>query len=225
MLEQWIQGVREAAGSPPTSLRTDTTERPADAQSVELHPSLSQISHAHSDITDRSFSLPDTGLYPNSPNYMEDHLYSEPQQYLDDIDSSVGYRPFRNGDVKDTSRRPSPLLVATRSYYPAFTASPDEVMFTSPMDVMPHAIYGSSNSQDGISSEMDPLNMHDSIWTWDGIDQPGSCGSTPTSTEFPWSPAATTKNTANYSPNQATHSLRCVSTHSTRPYLPHIAFC
>lgn len=217
MLEQWIQSDREAAGSPPTSLRTDTTERPVDAQSVELHPSLSQVSHAHSDITNRSLSLPDNGLLPNSPNYLEDHLHSESQRYLDDMDSSVEYGPFHKRNVKDASRRPSQLLVATRSYYPAFTATPDEVMFTSPMDVMPYAIYDSSNSQNGISSKMDLLNMRDSIWTGDGIDQPESCGSTPTPPEFARSPATTTKNTANYSPNQATHSLRCVSTHSIRP--------
>lgn len=224
-VDSWIiHNSREVFGSPPTSARTVTPDHPVKAISVELRPTLSQMSHAHSDITDRSFSVPDTGLYPNSPNYADNQIYIE-SKYIDDMDSSVSYGSFRNGDVKATSRRSSQLLpVATGSSFPTYTTSPDEVMFTSPMDVMSHAMFDSSISQDGVSSALDPMNINDSLWApWD-IDQPGSGVSTPYSTDA-WSATANAKKTANYSPNQ-TQSPRCVSIHSTDSptFLTHLCF-
>ncbi len=77
-LQRWLaQNSHEAIGSPPTSVRTVTPDHPIEAQSVELRPSLSQMSH-DSGLTDRSFSLPDTGVYPSNFNYNSDNqLYSE----------------------------------------------------------------------------------------------------------------------------------------------------
>jgi hypothetical protein len=216
MLERWIYS-HETIGSPPTSIRTVTPEHPIKAQSVELRPSLSQMSH-HSGITDRSFSLPDTGLYPNSLNYSDNQLYSE-SKYIDEIDSSVGHGSY-HGDAKG-SRRPSHLMmpVASGSSYPTYT-SPEEVMFTSPMDVVSQALFEPSITHDGVSAAMDPLNINDSLWPWDAIDQPESGGSTPFPTDIAWS-AGATKNSMNYSPNRATNSPRYVAIPPIDPHLPH----
>jgi hypothetical protein len=220
ILERWMsQNSHEANGSPPASVRTVTPEHSIKAQSVELRPSLSQMSH-HSSITDRSFSLPDTGHYPSSLNYSDNLLYSE-SKYIDDIDSSVGHASYHNGDAKGSSRRPSHMMpLATGASYPTYT-SPEEVMFTSPMDVMSQAMFEPSITHDGVSAAMDPLNTNDSLWTWDAIDQPESGGSTPFPTDIAWSAGATTKNPMNYSPNRATNSPRYVATHSMDPHLPH----
>jgi hypothetical protein len=221
ILQRWIsQGSHETIESPPTSLRTVTPEHSIKEQSVELRPSLSQMSH-HSGMTERSFSLPDTGLYPSSLNYSDNQLYSE-SKYIDEIDSSVGHGPYHNGDAKGSSRRPSHLMmpVATGSSYPTYT-SPEEVMFTTPMDVMSQTMFEPSITHDGVSAAMDPLNINDSLWTWDAIDQPESGGSTPFSTDIAWSPGATTKNSMSYSPNRATNSPRYVAIHSIGPHLPH----
>lgn len=220
ILERWIsQNSRETIGSPPTSIRTVTPEHPIKAQSVELRPSLSQMSH-HSGITDRSFSLPDTGLYPSSLNYSDNQLYSE-SKYIDEIDSTVGHGSYHNGDAKSSSRRPSHLMmpVATGSSYPTYT-SPEEVMFTSPMNVVPQAMFEPSITHD-VSAAMDPLNINDSIWAWDTIDQPESGGSTPFPTDMAWSAGTTTKNSMSYSSNDTTNSPRYVAIHSMDPHLPH----
>ena len=204
----WIsQTSSETIGNPPTSIRTVTPEHSVKAQSVELRPSLSQMSH-RSGITDRSFSLPDNGLYPSGLDY-SDNLYSE-SKYIDEIDSSVGYGSY-HGDAKSYSRRPSHLMmsVASGSSYPTYT-SPAEVMLPSPMDIMSQAMLEASITHDGVSA-MDPLNINDSFWNWDTIDQPESGRTTPFSTEMTWSAGATTRNSMSYSPNRATNSPRYVA--------------
>jgi len=213
ILERWIS--QNSRGSPPTSIRTVTPEHPIKAQSVELRTSLSQMSY-RSGITDRSFSLPDTGLYPNSLNYSDNQLYSE-SKYIDDIDSSVGHGSY-HGDAKG-SRRPSHLVmpVASGSSYSTYT-SPEEVMFTSPLNVMSQAMFEPSITHDSVSAAMDPLSINDSLWPWDAIDQTESGGSTP---DMAWSAGATTKNSMSYSPNRATNSPRYVATPPMDPHLPH----
>lgn len=192
MLKRWFsQSSVEAVESPPMSVRTVTSDHPDQAQSVELRPSLSQISFSissgHSDITDRSFNLPDAALYPNSPPYTDVQVYSE-SAYLDDLDSSVGQGSFHNGHPNDRVRRQSHLMpVATGSYTP-FTSSGEEVMFTSPRDVMSQAFFEHSISQDGLSPTLDPLNMDNQQWTWDGgNEQSGSGVSSPFSKDNAWS--------------------------------------
>jgi len=77
ILEQWVHSSRGAVGTPPTSLSTNTHERSVQAQSEGLYGTLPQLSFAPSDIAGRSFNLPDTDLYPNSPDYMENQIYSQ----------------------------------------------------------------------------------------------------------------------------------------------------
>lgn len=206
------------SSSSPASVRTVTSERPIKAQSVELRHSSSQISH-HSDMTDRSLSIPDNGLYFN---YNTDNLYSE-SKFIDEIDSSHG--SYHNGDAKSSSRRQSHMMpMVTGSSYQPFT-SPEEVMLTSPMDPMSQAMFEPGVTHDGISSAMNPLDINDSVWPqWDAMDHPeDSEGSTPYSSDIAWS-SATTKNLLNYSPNHTTNSTRYVVIHSVDPDLPHKFF-
>lgn len=208
-----LQSSQDAMGSPPASVRTVTSERPVKAQSVELSQSLSQNSH-HSGMTDRSLSLPDTGLYPN---YNTDNLYSE-SKYIDEIDSTHG--SYHNGDAKGSSRRQSHMMpIVTGSSYPAFK----EVMFTSPMDPMSQVMFEPSVTHDGISPAMNPMDMNDSPWPqWDGINQrEESEGSTPYSSDINWPAGAATKHTINYLSNHATNSPRYVVIQSVDSHLPH----
>jgi len=202
--------------SPPTSVRTITSERPIKAQSVELRQSLSQISH-HSDMTDRSLSVPDTNVYPN---FNSGNLYSE-SKFLDDFDSAHG--SYHNGDAKISSRRQSHMMpMVTGSSYQAFT-SPEEVMLTSPLDSISQTMFESSVPHDGIPPTMDPLDINGSLWpSWDPMDQQdGSEGSTPYSSDIAWSASTATKNPMNYSPTQTTNSSRYVVIRSMDPHLPH----
>lgn len=187
------------SSSPPASVRTVTSERPVKAQSVELRQSLSQISH-HSDMTDRSLSLPDTGLYPT---FSSDNMYSE-SKFIDEIDSSHG--SYHNGDAKVSSRRQSYMVpMITASSYQAFT-SPEEVMLTSPLDLMSQTMFEPSATHNGISSAMDPLDMNDSNWPhWD---TDGSEDSTPYSSDTTWTSNTAPKNPMNYSPHHTTNSTR-----------------
>jgi hypothetical protein len=207
-----LQSSHDAMGSPPASVRTVTSERPVKAQSVELSQTLSQISH-HSGMTDRSLSLPDTGLYPN---YNTDNLYSE-SKYIDEIDSTHG--SYHNGDAKGSSRRQSHMMpIVTGSSYPAFT-SPDEVMFTSPMDPMSQAMFEPSVTHDSISPAMNPMDMNDSPWPqWEREE---SEGSTPYSSDINWPAGAATKHTISYPSNHATNSPRYVVIQSVDSHLPH----
>ncbi len=219
-LQRWLaQSSHEVIGSPPTSVRTVTPDHSIKAQSVELRPSLSQMSH-NSGMTDRSFSLPDTGLFPSNHYNTDNQLYSE-SKYIDEFDSSVGHGSYHNGDSKGSRRQSQLMPMVTGSSYPTYT-SPEEVMFTSPMDVMSQTMFEPSLTHDGVSAAMDPLNINDSSWAqWDPIDQPESEGSTPYSSDMTWSASADTKNTMNYSPTHVTNSPRYVAIHSVDPHLPH----
>jgi hypothetical protein len=175
----------------------------------------------HSGIADRSFSLPDNGLYP-SLNYSDNQpcqLYSE-SRYIDEIDSSVAHVPYHNGDAKSSSRRAGYLMmsVADGSFYPTYTA-PREVSFSSPMDIMSQAMFEPDITQDGVSATMDPLNINDSFSTWDAIDQPESGGSTPSSIDMTWSAGSITGSPMGYSPNRTTNSPRYVTIPSIDPHL------
>jgi hypothetical protein len=80
-----------------------------------------------------------------------------------------------------------------------------------------------SITYDGVSAAMDPLNISDSLWGWDAIDQPESEGSIPFSTDIAWSAGATTKDFMSYSPNRAINSPRYVAIHSmASTFLTHI---
>jgi hypothetical protein len=218
-LERWFsQSSRESIGSPQNSFRTVTPEHSIKAQSVELLPSLSQMSH-RSGNTDRSFSLPDNGLYPSSLDFSDNRIYSE-LKCIDDMDSSVGHGSY-NEDAKSSSRRPSHLmLVSSGSSYPTHS-SPAEVMFASPMELMSQAMFEPVITH-GVSAPMDPLNIGDSLWaTWDSNDQPDSGESTPYSADMAWSAGPTTKNSMTYSPTRATNPPRYVAIPPMDPNLPH----
>jgi hypothetical protein len=68
-----------------------------------------------------------------------------------------------------------------------YTTFEDDVMFTSAMDLISFDMLDSSIPQNGIPSAM---NMQDSIWTYDGFEQPGSGVSTPFFADLPWSTGA-----------------------------------
>ena len=221
MLERWFsQSSVDAVGSPPMSVRTVTSDHPDQAQSVELRPSSSQISFSissgHSDITDRSFHLPDATLYPSSPPYTDVQVYSEPP-YLDEMDSSVRRGSFHNGLSNDSVRRPSRLLpVATGSYTP-FTSSGEEVMFTSPRDVMSHAFFEHNISQDDLSPTLDSLNIDNQPWTWDGGNEQSRSGvSSPFSKDNAWS----VPNAPNYTTSsQSQRYVSPILSHHTPSYI------
>jgi hypothetical protein len=86
--------------------------------------------------------------------------------------------------------------------------------FASPMNVMSQGMFEPSITHDGVSAEMDPLNIIDSLWD----DQPEPGGSTPSFIDMAWSVGATTKNSMSYSPNRATNSPRYVAIPSIDPH-------
>jgi hypothetical protein len=91
--------------------------------------------------------------------------------------------------------------------------------FASPMNVMSQGMFESSIIHDGVSAEMDPLNISDSLGARD--DQPESGGSTPTFSDMARSVGATTKNSMSYSPNRVTKLPRYVAIPSTDPHPPY----
>jgi hypothetical protein len=205
------------------SVRTVTSDHPDQAQSVELRPSLSQISFpissGHSDITDRSFNLSDA-LYPDSPPCTDGQVYSE-SAYLDEMNSSVRRGSFHNGLLNDSVRRQSRLmLLATGSYTP-FTSSGEEVMFTSPRDVTSEAFFEHSVSQDGLSPTLDPLDIDDQAWAWDGgNDQSGSGVSSSFLKDNAWS----VPNVPNYTTSfPSRRYVLPILSHYTPPYID--SFC
>jgi hypothetical protein len=146
---------------------------------------------------------------------------SPQSKYIDEINSSVGHASNHNGDAKGSSRYTSYMTrLATGNSYPTYSSA-DEVMFTSPMDVMPQAVLESSITHDDVSAAIDPMNINDSLWAWDEVGQPESGGSASFFPDMAWLTGVATKNPMNYSPNRAVNSLRYVATHSIDPYLLH----
>lgn len=225
MLERWFsQSSVEAVGSPPMSVRTVTSDHPDQAQSVELRPSLSQmsfpISSGHSDITDPSFNLPDAALYPNSPPYTDVQVYSE-SAYLDEMDASAGRGSFHNGLPNDSVRRRGRLVAMTTGSYTPFTSSGEEVMFTSPRDVMSQAFFEHSISQDDLSPTLDPLNIDDQTWPWDGGNEQSESGvSSPFTKDNAWSGPNVPNYTTSSQPQRYVPPILC---HHTPPYID--SFC
>jgi hypothetical protein len=91
--------------------------------------------------------------------------------------------------------------------------------FASPINVMSQGMFEPSITHDGVSAEMVPLNINDSLWAWD--DQPEPGGSTPSFIDMAWSVGATTKNSMSYSPSRVTNSPRYVAIPSTDPHPPY----
>jgi hypothetical protein len=218
LLEQYFsQSSLEAVPSPPLSVRTLVSEHPDEAQSAELHPSLSQMSFpnssGHSDITDSSFNLPDTGFYPSSPYNTDSHAHSE-STYADDINSSMRRGSFHNGTANGNMRRPGLLLpTTTGSSYPTLT-SPEEVVLTSPMDITSQPMFENNAPRDDFSSSLDPLTINPN-WRWDSAFDQGESGvSTPLSADGLWPAIPVTKTPLEYSSSPAGISPRYVYVHS-----------
>lgn len=215
MLERYLsQNSHDTVPSPPRSVRTVISEHPDKAQSVELRPSFSQVSFptssGHSDITDQSFSLPDnSAIYPSSPDYMDSQVYSE-LTYVDEMNPALRRASFHSGAASGNTRRSSQLLpLATGSSFPTIATSPEEVMFTTPMDLTSQPFFEHTIAQDGLHPSLDPLEISESSWVWEtSIDEVESGASTPFSADVSWAPSTAAKSPMEYSQSPAVRSPR-----------------